>query len=333
MLRVVSLTLLAGVRAGWVAGAAGAARGLAGATGQQRAQGPLMVQKGGGSSKGSGINMVSTIPTSGSGAASWDGSQGDSKPVRPAAKAPARKPSCADVRTCREQFALDSQRLSPAALARREELLLKSYEMCKDITSHYSKTFFMGTRLFPPEKARAVWAVYAWCRRTDDIVDKPRADRTSLRTELQQWQCRLADVWAGRPYDMIDLALADTVKNYPGLSITPCAAAPLPPPRHAPALRALSTLEACAGGLGRGCCAWRWCHACPALPPGALGLFYPQPIPRRRPTRTGHPPPAPLIPSAPTRIPARAAPLRSPRAPPLTRARPHPPLLPTSHSA
>lgn len=223
VLRVLSWTLLAGVRAGWVAPGARAARGLPGALVSQRAQGPLMVQKGGASNKGSGINMVQTVSNSESGAASRDGSQDDSTSGRPAA--PASR-SDADLLTCREQFALDSQQLSPAALARREDLLIKSYDACKEITSHYSKTFFMGTRLFPPEKARAVWAVYAWCRRTDDIVDKPRADRTSLRTELQQWQRRLTDIWAGRPYDMIDLALADTVKNYPALSIIPCAPAP-----------------------------------------------------------------------------------------------------------
>lgn len=173
----------------------------------------MATQPGGNGNAGAGIRMVQTITT------------GESGATTPAKGAPLKitpgTVSDAEVLTVGEQFALDEKQLSPAALARREELLSRSYDMCKEITSHYSKTFFMGTRLFPPEKARAVWAVYAWCRRTDDIVDKPRADRTSLRTELQQWQQRLSAIWAGRPYDMIDLALADTVKNYPALSITP----------------------------------------------------------------------------------------------------------------
>jgi phytoene/squalene synthetase len=28
-----------------------------------------------------------------------------------------------------------------------------------------------------PEKARAVWAIYVWCRRTDELVDGPNASR------------------------------------------------------------------------------------------------------------------------------------------------------------
>ena len=54
----------------------------------------------------------------------------------------------------------------------------------------YAKTFYMGTKFFSPEKQRAVCAVYAWCRRTDDIVDKPRKDMSSLRTELADWRRR-----------------------------------------------------------------------------------------------------------------------------------------------
>ena len=71
------------------------------------------------------------------------------------------------------------------------------------------------------EKRKAVWAVYAWCRRTDDIVDKPRKDSTSLRDELTQWKQRLNNIWEGYAHDTIDLALVDTVQRYPGLSITP----------------------------------------------------------------------------------------------------------------
>jgi phytoene/squalene synthetase len=40
--------------------------------------------------------------------------------------------------------------------------------------------------------------VYAWCRRTDDIVDKPRKDTTSLRDELADWTERLRLIWQVR---------------------------------------------------------------------------------------------------------------------------------------
>jgi hypothetical protein len=39
----------------------------------------------------------------------------------------------------------------------------------------------LGTQLMTPEKAKAVWAIYVWCRRTDELVDGPNADRITPR--------------------------------------------------------------------------------------------------------------------------------------------------------
>ena len=108
-----------------------------------------------------------------------------------------------------------------AALRRHAELVEKSYEQCRLITKQYAATFYFGTKFFEIEKRRAVWAVYAWCRRTDDIVDKPRKDSSSLRDELDQWQARLEDLWRHRAHDLIDLALVDTIRNYPEMAIEP----------------------------------------------------------------------------------------------------------------
>jgi len=109
----------------------------------------------------------------------------------------------------------------PEAQARYDALLEESYEQCRKITAHYAKTFYFGTTFFDEPKRKAVWAVYAWCRRTDDIVDKPRKDSTSLRDELAEWTARLREIWQGKAYDSIDLALVDTVRNYPDLSVQP----------------------------------------------------------------------------------------------------------------
>ena len=38
-----------------------------------------------------------------------------------------------------------------------------------------------GTKLMTPEKARGVWAIYVWCRRTDELVDGPNASRMNPR--------------------------------------------------------------------------------------------------------------------------------------------------------
>lgn len=53
----------------------------------------------------------------------------------------------------------------------------EAYERCGVVTASYAKTFYLGTQLMTPEKAKAVWAVYVWCRRTDELVDGPNASR------------------------------------------------------------------------------------------------------------------------------------------------------------
>ena len=49
--------------------------------------------------------------------------------------------------------------------------------MTQHASPRWAKTFYLGTKLMTPEKARAVWAIYVWCRRTDELVDGPNASR------------------------------------------------------------------------------------------------------------------------------------------------------------
>lgn len=53
-----------------------------------------------------------------------------------------------------------------------------------------------------------------WCRRTDELVDGPNAGYMSPAV-LDRWEERLQDIFYGRPYDMHDAALADTVFKFP----------------------------------------------------------------------------------------------------------------------
>jgi 15-cis-phytoene synthase len=53
-----------------------------------------------------------------------------------------------------------------------------------------------------------------WCRRTDELVDGPNASHITP-SALDRWELRLDDVFSGRPYDMFDAALSDTVTRFP----------------------------------------------------------------------------------------------------------------------
>lgn len=53
-----------------------------------------------------------------------------------------------------------------------------------------------------------------WCRRTDELVDGPNASHITP-TALDRWEARLEELFQGRPFDMLDAALADTVTKFP----------------------------------------------------------------------------------------------------------------------
>ncbi|KAK9924162.1 hypothetical protein M0R45_032545 [Rubus argutus] len=94
------------------------------------------------------------------------------------------------------------------------DLLNEAYDRCGEVCAEYAKTFYLGTLLMTPERRRAVWAIYVWCRRTDELVDGPNASYITPKA-LDRWEKRLTDLFEGRPYDMYDAALSDTVTKYP----------------------------------------------------------------------------------------------------------------------
>ncbi|KAL8159624.1 hypothetical protein V2J09_001161 [Rumex salicifolius] len=93
-------------------------------------------------------------------------------------------------------------------------LLGEAYDRCGEVCAEYAKTFYLGTLLMTPEKRKAIWAIYVWCRRTDELVDGPNASHITP-TALDRWESRLEDLYKGRPFDMLDAALSDTVAKFP----------------------------------------------------------------------------------------------------------------------
>ncbi|KAL5177842.1 Phytoene synthase, chloroplastic [Glycine soja] len=94
------------------------------------------------------------------------------------------------------------------------DLLSDAYDRCGEVCAEYAKTFYLGTQLMTQERRKAIWAIYVWCRRTDELVDGPNASHITPKA-LDRWEQRLSDVFEGRPYDMYDAALSDTVSKYP----------------------------------------------------------------------------------------------------------------------
>ena len=55
-----------------------------------------------------------------------------------------------------------------------------AYRHCEEVTRERAENFFYGIRLLPPDKRRAMCAVYAFARRVDDIGDGALPDGTKL---------------------------------------------------------------------------------------------------------------------------------------------------------
>jgi len=93
-----------------------------------------------------------------------------------------------------------------------------AYEICRKETQLWAKTFYLGTLLLPPEKRKAIWAIYVWCRRTDEIMDSEEASTKSqeeLSDNLDAWEENTNNVFKGIIKSELDAVLLDTIEKYP----------------------------------------------------------------------------------------------------------------------
>jgi len=94
----------------------------------------------------------------------------------------------------------------------------KAYEICRKETQQWAKTFYLGTLLLPQEKRKAIWAIYVWCRRTDEIMDSTEASTKSqdeLSDNLDEWEENTKNVFKGNIKSELDSVLLDTIEKYP----------------------------------------------------------------------------------------------------------------------
>ena len=90
--------------------------------------------------------------------------------------------------------------------------------MCRKETQQWAKTFYLGTLLLPYEKRKAIWAIYVWCRRTDELMDSPEALKKSeeeLSESLNSWEENTKNIFKGIVKTDLDAVLSDTLEKYP----------------------------------------------------------------------------------------------------------------------
>jgi len=86
---------------------------------------------------------------------------------------------------------------------------------CESITRAYARTFSLASSFLPPRKRRGAYAVYAFCRLADDIVDRAEGrDRALLTAELDLYRVGVSDALNGRPEGPVFRELWRTVREF-----------------------------------------------------------------------------------------------------------------------
>ncbi len=86
-------------------------------------------------------------------------------------------------------------------------------QYCQDKAAASGSSFYYSFMFLPPEKRRAIVALYAFCREVDDVVDEC-TDEQVARTTLNWWRGQVAEIYGGKPQHPVAIALVPIVKQF-----------------------------------------------------------------------------------------------------------------------
>ncbi|MDM5181142.1 presqualene diphosphate synthase HpnD [Massilia sp. DJPM01] len=86
-------------------------------------------------------------------------------------------------------------------------------EYCQQKTVQSGSSFYYSFLFLPPERRRAITALYAFCREVDDTVDEC-TDQSIARIKLAWWRTELANMYAGAPTHPVTQALQPHLAVY-----------------------------------------------------------------------------------------------------------------------
>lgn len=87
------------------------------------------------------------------------------------------------------------------------------FDYCKQKAAASGSSFYYSFLFLPPERQRAIMALYAFCREVDDVVDET-ADMQIAQTKLDWWRKETAEIHDGKPTHPVTQALAEVVKTF-----------------------------------------------------------------------------------------------------------------------
>ena len=86
-------------------------------------------------------------------------------------------------------------------------------EYCQQKTLQSGSSFYYSFLFLPPERRRAITALYAFCREVDDTVDDT-TDQSVARIKLAWWRTEVSAMYKGSPTHPVTQALQPHVEPY-----------------------------------------------------------------------------------------------------------------------
>jgi phytoene synthase len=86
-------------------------------------------------------------------------------------------------------------------------------EYCQQKTAQSGSSFYYSFLFLPPERRRAITALYAFCREVDDTVDEA-SDQSVARIKLAWWRSEVSTMFKGTPTHPVMLALQPHLAVY-----------------------------------------------------------------------------------------------------------------------
>jgi len=86
-------------------------------------------------------------------------------------------------------------------------------EYCQEKAAASGSSFYYSFLFLPPERRRAITALYAFCREVDDVVDES-SDAQLAATKLAWWRQEIAGLYAGKPRHPVSQALAPHIQSF-----------------------------------------------------------------------------------------------------------------------
>jgi len=86
-------------------------------------------------------------------------------------------------------------------------------EYCQQKAAASGSSFYYSFLFLPPERRRAITALYAFCREVDDVVDEC-SDAQLARTKLAWWRMEIGKLFEGNPNHPVTKALQPFIEKF-----------------------------------------------------------------------------------------------------------------------